>query len=129
MPVLGYGTDHLPAFQVHSSGLSVDRRVDDPAAAAAVVQTQARLGLGGMVIGVPVPASEALDAAEVEAWVGQALQAAEREGVRGKSITPFLLKHLAELSGGKTLSANIALLENNASVAAQIAAALARLES
>lgn len=125
VPVIGYGTDHFPAFQVPSSGLPADRRIDTPAEAAAIVATQASLGLGGMVIGVPVPASEALEAAAVEAWVAEALAAAEREGVRGKRITPFLLKQLAELSGGRTLSANIALLENNARVAGEIAAALA----
>lgn len=125
VPVIGYGTDHFPAFQVPSSGLPVDRRIDTPAEAAAIVATQASLGLGGMVIGVPVPASEALEAAAVEAWVAEAMAAAEREGVRGKRITPFLLKRLAELSGGRTLSANIALLENNARVAGEIAVALA----
>lgn len=77
-----------------------------------------------MVIGVPVPDAEALEAEAVEAWVAEAMAAAERDGIRGKRITPYLLKRLAELSGGKTLSANIALLENNARVAGEIAAAL-----
>lgn len=125
VPVIGYGTDHFPAFQVPSSGLPVDRRVDTPVEAAAIVAAQASLDLGGMVIGVPVPPEEALEAAEVEDWVAEAVAGAANEGVRGKSITPFLLKRLSELSDGKTLSANIALLENNASVAGEIAAALA----
>jgi pseudouridine-5'-phosphate glycosidase len=125
VPVLGYGVDSFPAFQVRESGLPIDRRTDTPAAAAAIVRTQRALGMGGLVIGVPVPDAEALPAAEVEAWVAQALADAARAGVKGKAITPFLLKRLVELSGGKTLSANIALLENNARVAGHIAAALA----
>jgi pseudouridine-5'-phosphate glycosidase len=124
VPVIGYGVDQFPAFQVRGSGLPVDRRVDTPEAAAAIVQAQSRLALGGMVIGVPVPDAEALEADAVEAWVTEAMAAAERDGIRGKRITPYLLKRLAELSGGKTLSANIALLENNARVAGEIAAAL-----
>jgi pseudouridine-5'-phosphate glycosidase len=77
-----------------------------------------------MVIGVPVPPEEALEREEVEAWVAQALIDADSANVHGKRITPFLLNRLAELSGGKTLSANIALLENNAATAAHIAVAL-----
>ncbi|HKK30151.1 MAG TPA: pseudouridine-5'-phosphate glycosidase [Alphaproteobacteria bacterium] len=126
VPVVGYGTDHFPAFQVLSSGLPVDCRADTAEEAAAVIRAQRSLGLGGVVIGVPVPAEEALPAAEVEAWVDQATADARSEGVRGKQITPYLLKRLAELSQGKTLSTNIALLENNAAVAAEIAVALDR---
>ena len=81
------------------------------------------------MVGVPVPPAEALPADAVEAWVREALTAAEREGVHGQRISPFLLKRLAELSGGQTLSANIALLENNAAVAGEIAVALAGAES
>ncbi len=125
VPVLGFGMDHFPAFQVHSSGLPVDRRADTPAEAAAVIAAQVSLGLGGMVIGVPVPASEALDAKQVEGWVAQAMTDAGRAEIRGKRITPYLLQRLAEISGGKTLSANIALLENNGATAGKIAAALA----
>jgi pseudouridylate synthase len=77
-----------------------------------------------MVIGVPVPPSEALEAEEVEAWVTQAMADAQRDNIRGKQITPFLLKRLSEISGGRTLSANIALMENNAATAGEIAVAL-----
>lgn len=129
VPVIGYGVDQFPAFQVRGSGLPVDRQVDTPDAAAAAVQAQSRLALGGMVIGVPVPETEALEAGEVEGWVAEAMAGAAQDGIRGKRITPYLLKRLAELSGGKTLSANIALLENNARVAGEIAAALSLLES
>ncbi|MGY9056615.1 MAG: pseudouridine-5'-phosphate glycosidase, partial [Alphaproteobacteria bacterium] len=123
VPVLGFGTDQFPAFQVRSSGLPVDRQVDTAQEAAAIIQAQRALGMGGMVIGVPVPPEEALEREEVEAWVAQALIDADSANVHGKRITPFLLNRLAELSGGKTLSANIALLENNAATAAHIAVA------
>ena len=125
VPLVGYGTGSFPAFQVRESGLPVDARADTPSVAAALVETQLRLGLGGMVIGVPVPIGEALEASDVEVWVAQALSDAEQAKIRGKAITPFLLARLADLSGGRTLDANIALLENNARVAAEIAAALA----
>lgn len=124
IPVLGYGTDHFPAFQVPSSGLPIDRRVDTPADAAAVIKAQFSLGHGGLVIGVPVPLSEALDGEAVEIWVDQAIADAKRDDIHGKRITPFLLNRLSELSGGKTLSANIALLEHNAAIAGEIAVAL-----
>jgi pseudouridylate synthase len=129
VPVLGYGTDQFPAFQVRVSGLPVDRRIDTPNDAAAIVALQRALGFGGLVVGVPVPASEALEAADVEAWITAALADAAREGVRGKRITPYLLQRLTELSQGRTLSANIALLENNVAVAARIAVALGRFSS
>ncbi len=124
VPVLGLGTDHFPAFQVTSSGLPVGRRCETPAEAAAIIRVQRALGLGGVVIGVPVPAEEALPPDEVEGWVATALLDAQAEGVTGKAITPYLLKRLAVLSGGRTLAANIALLQNNAAEAAKIAVAL-----
>jgi len=127
VPVLGLGCDHLPAFQVPSSGLPVDRRCETPADAAAAIRVQRRLDAGGIVVGVPVPAAEALERREVETWVGEALADARDDGVTGKAITPYLLKKLAALSGGRTLDANIALLENNAARAAEIAVALAKL--
>jgi pseudouridine-5'-phosphate glycosidase len=128
VPVLGFGTDHFPAFQVKSSALKVDRRYDDPADIARVILQQCGLGFGGLVVGVPVPDSEALPAELVEAWVAQALADARGAGVSGKAITPYLLKRLVDISGGRTLDANIALLENNAAQAARIAKALAGFE-
>ena len=124
VPVLGLGTGHFPAFQVACSGLPVDRCCESPTQVAAVVQAQRALGLGGLVVGVPVPAEEALEADAVEAWVAEAMADAQRDGISGKAITPYLLKRLAILSEGQTLSANIALLENNARQAGAIAAAL-----
>lgn len=129
VPVLGFGTDQFPAFFSRQSGLSVDRRVDTPEAAAQIIDVSARLGLTcGTLITVPVPAAHEVPASVVEPVISAAMAAAESEGVRGNALTPFLLTWLARETDWATLRANIALLENNAEVAAQIACALRRLE-
>lgn len=126
VPVLGYGTDTFPAFYSRSSGLPVDVRVDTPEEVANVARCKWSLGLeGGLLVTVPCPLAEAMPAARVEAAIQQALEEAEREGVRGKAVTPYLLARVAELTGGESMAANIALLRNNAAVAAQIAAQIA----
>lgn len=124
VPVVGYGTDELPAFYVRSSGLPLAHRVDDALAAARVVREQLARG-AGIVIAVPIDASDALDRREAEAQVARALEAAERQGVRGAALTPFLLGQLSEATAGRSLAANLSLLGANARVAAQIALALA----
>ena len=125
VPVIGYGTDELPAFYTRTSGLALTQRADTPAAIAAMLAVQARLGFsGGAVIAVPIPEGDALDAGDVARWIDEALGAAERQGVQGKAVTPFLLQHLAEATGGAALKANVALAKNNASVAAEIAVAM-----
>jgi pseudouridine-5'-phosphate glycosidase len=124
VPVLGYRTDDFPAFWARSSGYRVDRRYDDPAALAAVIDTQAALGLGGIVVANPIPESAAIDAAEMSRWISAALEDLEREGIAGNAATPFLLKRIFELTGGRSLAANIVLVEHNATVAAEIALAL-----
>jgi len=121
---VGYGTDELPAFYVRSSGLKLDHRVDDALAAARVVREQLARG-AGIVIAVPIDASDALDPREAESQVARALEAAERQGVRGAALTPFLLGQLSEATAGRSLAANLSLLGANARVAAQIALALA----
>jgi pseudouridine-5'-phosphate glycosidase len=124
IPVIGYQTDDLPAFYVRSSGLPVPYRVDDAVAAARIARVQ--LGRGaGMLVCVPIPEANALPRAEMEREIDEALAAADRAGVRGSDVTPFLLAHLGEASSGRTLDANVALLRNNARVAAAIATALA----
>lgn len=129
VPVLGFGTDQFPAFFSRQSGLSVDRRVDTPEAAAQIIDVSARLGLTcGTLITVPVPDAHEVPASVVEPAISAAMAAAESEGVRGNALTPFLLTRLARETEWATLRANIALLENNAKVAAQIACALRRLE-
>ena len=124
VPVVGYGTDELPAFYVRSSGLQLPHRVDDALAAARVVREQLARG-SGIVIAVPIAASDALDRREAEAEVARALERAEREGVRGAALTPFLLSQLSDATGGRSLKANVSLLRANARVGAQIALALA----
>ena len=125
VPVLGYRTDDFPAFWARSSGNKVDRRYDDAAEIAAVIDTQFSLKLGGVLVANPIPEGDALDASEMESWIDAALRGAEQEGIARNELTPFLLKRIFELTGGRSLTANIALVENNAAVAAQIAVALA----
>jgi len=126
VPVIGYGTNEFPAFYTRSSGLPVDARVDSPQAAAEIIRARWDLGLGGGVLIVaPVPAEAELPAEVMEAAIAQALAAAEEKGIRGKAITPFLLARIAEITGGDSLRANVALLENNVAIAARIAGALA----
>ena len=125
VPVLGYRTDDFPAFWARSSGSKVDRRYDDVADIATVIDTQFSLRLGGVLVANPIPEGHALDAGEMESWIDAALRGAEQEGIARNELTPFLLKRIFELTGGRSLTANIALVENNAAVAAQIAVALA----
>lgn len=128
VPVVGYGTDEFPAFYSRRSGLPVDVRVDTPEEAAAIIQAKAALGLpGGVLICVPVPEEHELPATVAGAAIAQALADADAAGVRGRAITPFLLARVAQLTGEASLRANLALLENNVMVGAQIAVALAAL--
>jgi len=123
VPVIGYGTDELPAFYVRSSGLRLAHHVDDALAAARVAREQLARG-AGIVIAVPIAERDALDRLEAEAEVARALAAAERQGVRGAALTPFLLAQLSDATGGRSLAANVSLLRGNARIAAQIALAL-----
>ncbi len=123
VPVVGYGTDELPAFYVRSSGIALAHRADEPSAVARIAREQLARG-AGLVVAAPVPEADALGRAEAEAEVARALAAAERAGVRGAALTPFLLRALGEATSGRSLRANVALLRRNAKIAAQIAAAL-----
>ncbi len=126
VPVIGYGTDEFPAFYCRSSGLAVGHRCDTPAEVAAVLRAQAALVYpGGAVIANPIPPSAALPEAEVEAAIGRALAEAEARQVHGKDVTPFLLDRLAAITDGRSLDANVALVEANARLGAAIAVALA----
>jgi len=125
VPVLGYRSDDFPAFWARSSGYPVDHRFDDAAAIAEVIALQFELGMGGVLVANPIPESHALDAAEIETHITEALRGAEQEGITRKHLTPFLLKRIFELTEGRSLAANIALVEHNAAVAADIATALA----
>ena len=124
--VVGFGTDEFPAFYSRSSGLPVDVRCDDAAEVAAIWRAKQALGLpGGLLVTVPVPPAEEIPAAEIEPIIAQAVGEAEARGLRSAEVTPFLLSRIAELSGARSLRANLALLKNNARVAAEIAVALA----
>jgi len=122
VPVVGYGVDTLPAFYTRESGLPVDVRVDTPAQAAAIIKAAYGLRLGhGVLVGVPVPQENELDGQVAEKAIQQAVSEADEQGVRGKAITPFVLRRVAELTGDESKRANTALLRNNARVAAAIA--------
>ena len=126
VPVIGYGSDELPAFYSRRSGLGLDARVETPEQVAHIAQARAELGLPvALLVCVPVPEADELPAAEAEAAIAQAVQEAEANGVSGKALTPHLLSRLVELTGGQARRANEALLLNNARVAAHIARALA----
>ncbi|HEX8702185.1 MAG TPA: pseudouridine-5'-phosphate glycosidase, partial [Myxococcaceae bacterium] len=126
VPVIGVGTDELPSFYSRGSGLPLEHRVNDAATAARVVQARHALGQGGLVFAQPPPEEVALPSADVELHIASALEEAERQNVRGKAVTPFLLSELARRTGGKSLKANLALLTNNARFAGELAVALSR---
>ena len=125
VPVLGLGTNEFPAFYRRSSGLRVDARVDSIDALAAAVNTHLSLDLGsGVLVANPIPEKDELPADVYETALATALADIETQGLIGREVTPFLLERLRELTGGDTLRANVALLRNNARVAALLAAAL-----
>ncbi|HEX4743084.1 MAG TPA: pseudouridine-5'-phosphate glycosidase [Candidatus Limnocylindria bacterium] len=128
VPVVGWQTGELPAFYVRSSGLGLAHRVDDADAAARVAREQLARG-AGLVLAVPIPAADAIDRDAAEHEVALALGRAAAAGVSGSALTPYLLGDLGEATAGRTLRANVALLRNNARVAAMVAAALARLSA
>lgn len=122
--VLGWQCDELPAFYSRVSGLAIDERVENADDVARIASARDELGLkNSILLTVPIPAEFEIDRAELESILADALKLADERGVLGKDITPFLLSQMSERSGGRTLAANIALLENNASVAASVAAA------
>jgi len=125
VPVLGYDTDEFPAFYSRHSGLPVDARVDTPEEAARIIRTKWELGLeGGVLVTVPVSEEAELPRELAERAIEQALTEAEKRGVKGKALTPFLLSEMARLTEGRSMVANVALLRNNAAVAARIAGTL-----
>lgn len=124
VPVLGYRTGEFPAFYVRQGYGKVSARVETAAEAAAVFRAHVRMGGGGAVLAQPCPPDVALDPAVFDRAMGQAEVDAAAEGVGGPQLTPFLLARLAELTGGKSLVANRALIVNNARLAAEVAVAL-----
>jgi pseudouridine-5'-phosphate glycosidase len=125
VPVLGYGTDRFPAFYTPDSGLAVPVRVDAAADVAAVAARHWAFGGGGLVVAVPIPAAHTLDAAYIEGITAHAVAEAARRGITGAAWTPFVLDQVRERTGGRSVAANVALVLNNARVAAAIAQSLA----
>ena len=125
VPVIGFQTDDLPAFYSRSSGLKLDLRADDARQIAMTVLTHWRMGFStGALVVAPVPAEDEVPANEIKDVIDEALEAAAREGVAGRGVTPFLLSRIAAKTGGRALRANVALLKNNARIAGAIAVAL-----
>jgi pseudouridylate synthase len=127
VPVIGYRCDEFPAFFARTSGVKLDHRCDGAHDVARMVRLQQEIGPGGLLIANPIPESHALDAASIEARINEAVVEAKAQGVGQKEVTPFLLRRIVELTDGRSLEANMALVKNNAVLAAQVAVELTRL--
>lgn len=128
VPVIGYGTDTLPAFYTRQSDFSVDYRLDTPAELAAAFHAQREMGLrGGMLVTNPIPEEYSMDPAVINAAIDQAIAESREQGIHGKATTPFLLARVKDLTGGDSLDSNIQLVYNNAILAAKTAAELVKL--
>jgi pseudouridine-5'-phosphate glycosidase len=126
VPVVGYGTNEFPAFYSQGSGLPLSVRADTPGEVAALWHAHRRYGGGsGLLLCVPPPTADALPFDEIEAAIARALAEADRQHVRGAQVTPFLLQAMERETGGRSLHTNVALLRNNARVAAEVAVQLA----
>ena len=129
VPVIGYGTDELPAFYTRRSGFGVDYRVDSPAELAAMFRAQRDLGYkGGMLVTNPIPEEYSMDKAVIDKAIDEALAQAKAQGIHGKETTPFLLAKVKELTGGDSLDSNIQLVYNNAALAAKTACELCKMD-
>ena len=127
VPVIGYGTEDMPAFYTQKSGFKVDYRVDGPEMLAKFFKTHLELGLrGGILVGNPIPDEYSMDPDIINSAIDAAIDECSRLGIRGKKTTPFLLAKVKELTGGDSLDSNIRLVFNNAKVAALTAAELCK---
>lgn len=130
VPVLGYGTEELPAFYTRKSGFGVDCRVDTPAELAAILKAQRDLGFpGGTLVTNPIPEEYSMDKAVIDKAISQALAECEAQGIHGKETTPFLLARIAEITGNDSLDSNIQLVFNNVALGAEIAKELCALRA
>ena len=128
VPVIGYQTEELPAFYTRKSGFGVDYRIDSPAELAAAFKASLEMGLkGGMLVTNPIPEAYSMDPAVINKAIDEAVAEAKAQGIHGKETTPFLLARIKDITGGDSLDSNIQLVFNNARLAAQTAAELARL--
>lgn len=128
VPVIGYGTEELPAFYTRKSGFKVDYRIDTPAELAKAFYVKHELGMeGGMLVTNPIPEEYSMDADVINKAISDAVAEAAEKGIHGKETTPFLLAKIKDLTGGNSLAANIQLVYNNAKLAAKTAGELAAL--
>ena len=129
VPVIGYGTEELPAFYTRTSGFKVDYRIDTPADLAKAFHIKQDIGLvGGMLVTNPIPEEYSMDPAVINRAIDEAVAEAARLGIHGKETTPFLLAKIKDITGGDSLASNIRLVYNNAVLAAKTACALADLQ-
>jgi pseudouridine-5'-phosphate glycosidase len=126
VPVIGYQTDQLPAFYTRQSGIAVNQRLDHPGEIAAVLRLHWQLGLFGVLVANPVPEEMALQRGEIDQAIVAATLEAQQAGFSGKQLTPWLLSRLEQLTEGRSVQANVALIVNNARLGAEIAVALSR---
>ena len=127
VPVIGYGTDELPAFYTRKSGFGVDYRIDTPEELAAAFRAKLDMGLrGGMLVANPIPEEYSMDPDVINKAIDEAIEESKRLGIHGKQTTPFLLAKVKDITGGDSLASNIRLVYNNAQLAAKTAAALAK---
>ena len=130
VPVLGYGTEELPAFYTRQSGFGVDYRVDTPADLASIWHAKRGMGLaGGALVANPIPEEFSMDKAVIDKAIDQALAECEERGIHGKETTPFLLARIAEITGNDSLDSNIQLVFNNVALGAEIAKELCALRA
>lgn len=129
VPVIGYGTDELPAFYTRKSGFEVDYRIDTPKELAAAFRAQREMGLnGGMLVTNPIPEEHAMNADVIKNAINKAIDESREKGIHGKDTTPFLLEKVKDITGGDSLDSNIQLVFNNARLAAKTAAELAKIK-
>lgn len=129
VPVVGFGTDELPAFYTSKSGFGVDYRVDTPEELAEALNTKWDLGIdGGVVVANPIPPEYEMDPAVIDSAISEAVKEADLKGIKGKESTPFLLAKVKEITGGSSLDSNIQLVYNNAVLGAKIAVELSKLK-
>lgn len=125
VPVIGFGTDELPAFYTRKSGFKVDYRIDTPEELAQAFKAKLEMGLtGGMLVTNPVPEEYSMDPGRINAAIDQAISECNAKGIKGKDTTPFLLARIKDITGGDSLASNIQLVLNNARLAARTAALL-----
>ena len=125
VPVIGYGTEELPAFYTRKSGFKVDYRIDTPEELAAAFRAKLEMGLsGGMLVTNPIPEAYSMDPERINAAIDQAIAECNAKGIKGKDTTPFLLARIKDITGGDSLASNIQLVLNNARLAARTAALL-----